>query len=256
MSNDNSDRDKSLELFFPGPRGNALQDAPFGERAKAALYRKFNKHNGVLSILDRELRNALNQPLTSRERVVEYPFVYNHLEADPPSSVLVAGGARSPVAYTLASMGYETTVVDLDGYQLTHRNLTSLAADFTDLSYQSGKFDAIISISVIEHVGMYGETDEQADVRAFEELVRVLADDGELLFTTPFSKTYSSLPNSRIYSWDRIYEAIPDELTFSEYQVFRREGEDWYPIDRGDTPDFDGTLTAVFCGRLTEETPG
>lgn len=253
MSDDNSDRDQSLDLFFPGPRGNALEDASLKGRAKAALYRKLNKHNGVLSSLDRLLRTTLDQPMTSRERVVEYPYVYTHLDVEPPSSVLIAGGARSPVAYTLASMGYDTTVVDLDGYQLTHRNLTSQAADFTDLPFERGTFDVIISISVIEHVGMYSEDDEKADIRAFEELSRVLSDEGELLFTTPFSKTYSTLPNSRVYSWDRIQEAIPDEMSFSAYQVYRREGEDWYPIDRADTPDFDGTLSSVFCGRLTVE---
>jgi len=251
MSEDNFDRDYSLDLFFPGPRGNALQDAPFGERAKAALYRKLNKQNGVLSSIDYRLRTVLDQPMTSRERIVEYPYVYNHLQAEPPSSVLVAGGARSPVAYTLASMGYKTTVVDLDGYQLEHRNLTSQAADFTHLPFQDETFNAIVLVSVIEHVGMYSDDDEQADTRAFEELSRVLADDGELLFTTPFSKSYSTLPNSRVYSWGRIEAAIPDALSFSEYQVYRRNGEDWYPIDREETPNFDGTITAVFCGRLS-----
>ncbi|MUV88832.1 methyltransferase domain-containing protein [Halapricum sp. CBA1109] len=188
--------------------------------------------------------------MTSRERVVEYPYVYNHLDIDPPSSILVAGGARSPVAYTLASMGYETTVVDLDGYELSHRNLTSRAADFTDLPFDTGTFDAIISVSVIEHVGMYSEDDERADIRAFEELTRVLSDGGELLFTTPFAKTYSTLSNSRVYSWDRIQEAIPDEASLSEYQIYAREEEDWFPVDRDDTPEFEGTLDSVLCAKL------
>lgn len=252
MSDPNKERrDEELMLFYPGPRRGELSGEPLRERVKASLYRKLNKDTGVLSRLESKLRDLLDQPRTSRERVVEYPFVYRHLSKEPPSNILVAGGSKSAVAYTLASLGYQTKIVDLDGYSLKHRNLEAVTGDLTNLRFSDASFDAVVMVSVIEHVGM-SKSKEQADKNVFFELDRVLAPQGELIFTTPFAKEYTTLSNSRIYSWDRIEKAVPENMKFEIIEVYGRNGNDWFPIERSEAVPFDMNLESAICCRLVK----
>lgn len=61
-------------------------------------------------------------------------------------------------------------------------NVTYLKQDIRDLTFESNLFHKVISISVIEHI--FPEVG--GDYNAFEQIKRVLKDDGELVLTLPY----------------------------------------------------------------------
>ena len=64
--------------------------------------------------------------------------------------------------------------------QLT--NIEHRVGDVRELEFADGSFDRVVSISVLEHV--YPEVG--GDLLAFDEIARVLADEGELVLSVPY----------------------------------------------------------------------
>ncbi|OIP08558.1 MAG: hypothetical protein AUK49_10850 [Betaproteobacteria bacterium CG2_30_68_42] len=67
------------------------------------------------------------------------------------------------------------------------RNLEYGLGDVRNLSWPDASFDAVISISVLEHI----YPDVGGDVAAFQDIRRVLKPEGELLLTVPCKATRS-----------------------------------------------------------------
>ena len=86
-------------------------------------------------------------------------------------------------------------------------NLKSKQGDLTNLPFLT---DSILSIScmhTVEHVGLgrYGDPiDPNGDLKAIEELKRVTAIGGNLLFVTPTGKPKIEFNAHRIYSYSQI----------------------------------------------------
>jgi SAM-dependent methyltransferase len=187
----------------------------------------------------------------TRERSVEYPFAYRELSVQPPARILVAGGADSVLAYTLASLGYDVSIIDLRGYQLQHPNLSAYCGDLRQLPFESECFDAIVCISVIEHVG-HGDTDSQyPEHAAFEEFDRTLIPKGNLVLTTPLAENEELLPNGRVYSIDRFNSVLPSNLEIVSLETFSRQGENWRASSPQDLAPFDGhSISNVLCVKI------
>jgi len=67
---------------------------------------------------------------------------------------------------------------------LNKRNFKTESGDATRLNYSNESFDVVISISVIEHI------DNNGDMTAIKEMMRVLKKDGILILTFPVSKSF------------------------------------------------------------------
>lgn len=102
-------------------------------------------------------------------------------ETDPSATILDAGGARySPLVEWLFLYGYDDLFVyNIDFPADFNRGpVEYIAGDFTDTAFPSGTFDAITSLSVIEH-GL--------DVRTcLEEFYRLLKSGGTLIISTDY----------------------------------------------------------------------
>src|SRR4030081_2990637 len=57
------------------------------------------------------------------ERIVEVPFVLQHLCLPEHSRLLEFGCSQSLVSLQLASLGYEVSAVDIEDYPFSHPNL-------------------------------------------------------------------------------------------------------------------------------------
>ncbi len=127
-------------------------------------------------------------------RIWEYPYVLHHLRAwraarglEAGAQVMDFGCGVTFFPFLLAQEGFRVTAVDID--PVVERDFTRairvtpcapgsveflLSAGGT-LSVQDGAFDAVYSVSVLEHVGDFGPT--------VDELARVLAPRGRLILT-------------------------------------------------------------------------
>jgi len=86
-------------------------------------------------------------------------------------------------SYTAEITGMDVSqdLVDHARAKYVKKGLWFLKGDATDIPFSDGKFDAVVSSQVIEHVKDY--------MRFLREVKRVLSDDGVAVFATPNRKT-------------------------------------------------------------------
>ena len=89
-------------------------------------------------------------------------------------------------------------------------NLSGLESSFADLNklpFDDHSQPSISCMHTIEHIGLgrYGDPlDPQGDLKAIEELKRVVKQGGDLLFVTPVGKPRIEFNGQRIYSYEQI----------------------------------------------------
>lgn len=150
--------------------------------------------------------------LLVNERIVEQPFVFAALgRLAPASRVLDVGGAESTVALSLAALGHRVTVVDPRPVPVAHPGIAHRQCTLEELG-EGERFDAVVALSAIEHFGLghYGAAgpDDAArlDLRAMEQMGRLLEPGGFLVLTVPFGA-------ASVDDFQRIYDTAGlDEL--------------------------------------------
>jgi SAM-dependent methyltransferase len=86
-------------------------------------------------------------------------------------------------------------------------NLACARADLTHVPFASGSIASLSCMHVVEHVGLgrYGDPlDPDGDAAAMNELSRVLAPGGHLLFVVPVGRPRIQFNAHRIYSFDQV----------------------------------------------------
>lgn len=109
------------------------------------------------------------------------------LDVASPQSLTLYLAAKNPGVHFIFISIMESEVEPYRAIAAAHglKNLEYAVEDVRQLPWPSASFDKVISISVLEHI--YPEVG--GDVAAFEEIRRVLKDDGELLLTLPCKHT-------------------------------------------------------------------
>ncbi|HBU06927.1 MAG TPA: hypothetical protein DEB09_02495 [Candidatus Magasanikbacteria bacterium] len=116
---------------------------------------------------------------------------------------------------------YRPAQINLDG-------LTNGQADLLSLPFNDGEIKSLSCMHVVEHVGLgrYGDPiDPTGDIKAINELKRVLSVDGNLLFVVPTGKPKLAFNAHRIYSYDQIISYFK-ELTLVEFALIPTRKED------------------------------
>lgn len=88
-------------------------------------------------------------------------------------------------------------------------NYHSGFADLKQLPFPDNSVESLSCMHTIEHIGLgrYGdELDVNGDIKAIEELKRVLKSDGHLIFVSPVGKPKVAFNAHRIYSYEQIIE--------------------------------------------------
>lgn len=104
--------------------------------------------------------------------------------------------------------------VDYYDYRMlpvTLDNLHCGTADLYQLPFADGSIVSLSCMHVVEHVGLgrYGDNPcYDGDLKAFQELSRVLAPGGDLLFVVPIGRPKIVYNAHRIYSYDQIIAAF------------------------------------------------
>jgi len=95
---------------------------------------------------------------------------------------------------------YRPEEIELDNFSCEH-------ADITQLPFDNDSIDSLSCMHVVEHIGLgrYGDPlDVDGDLKAIEELKRVVSIGGNLLFVVPIGKAKIMFNAHRIYSYDQI----------------------------------------------------
>jgi hypothetical protein len=173
------------------------------------------------------------------ERIAEVPYVFAAVAKLPlGSTVLDVGAAESTVALSLASLGYEVTALDIRPYPFSHPRLRAVVGAVEEWETYE-RFDAVVCLSTIEHIGLgaYGDDarDERADLAAMRRMHELTKPDGLLVLTTRFGEP-------SVDDLQRTYDrAALDELlegwSVEELTILRREDQTtWVADGTGDRP--------------------
>lgn len=116
------------------------------------------------------------------------------------------------ISSSLYFCGILSAFVPVDFYDyrpadLKLSNLKSKEGNLHSLPFETNSIDSISCMHTIEHVGLgrYGDPiDPNGDIKAINELKRVTAEGGNLIFVTPVGKPKIEFNAHRIYSYEQI----------------------------------------------------
>lgn len=131
---------------------------------------------------------------------------------------------------------------DLRPAHLQLDNLKSLKADLTGLPFASESISSLSCMHTVEHIGLgrYGDPiDPDGDVKAINELKRVVAIDGSLLFVVPVGNPKIIFNAHRIYDPGMVshlfegfhlkkFSLITDDKKFIDEATFEEALEQQY----------------------------
>lgn len=150
----------------------------------------------------RILRQVFEPGLVTTERVIEYPFIFQNL-GKPAGPVLDIGCCHSRLPIALASRGYPVIGFDMHQYPYPHPRLRAVQGDILSIPFVNESFQAVLAISTLEHIGIqhYGGVEEgSGDVKAVQEIARLLRPSGMALITVPYGKVLTN-------DWMRVYDS-------------------------------------------------
>jgi SAM-dependent methyltransferase len=110
--------------------------------------------------------------------------------------------------------------------QINLSNYESGFADLKNLSFPDNSVSSLSCMHTIEHIGLgrYGDAiDADGDLKAINELKRVLQPGGSILFVTPVGKPRIEFNAHRIYSFDQITEYF-SPLQLKEFSLVPDKG--------------------------------
>jgi SAM-dependent methyltransferase len=114
---------------------------------------------------------------------------------------------------SILSASVKVNFYDYRPADLKLTNLKSEAADLLKLPFKDDSIQSLSCMHVIEHIGLgrYGDPlDPIGDVKAINELIRVLKPGGKLLFVVPVGEPRICFNAHRIYSYFQIVELFKD----------------------------------------------
>lgn len=122
---------------------------------------------------------------------------------------------------TMVSAFIPTEFYDYRPAKLNLDNLASNQGDLLALPFEDASIESLSCMHTIEHVGLgrYGDPiDPDGDLKAIDEMKRVLAKNGNLLFVVPVGDPRIEFNAHRIYGYEQVMNAF-EGLTLREFAL-------------------------------------
>jgi SAM-dependent methyltransferase len=190
---------------------------------------RFKKSNdGRLSVHTKDIYPCL------KDKIVNTPFD-SHYTYHPAWAARIIARTKPELHVDISSILSFSTIVSafvpvkFYDYRPADLQLSSLESGFADLKklpFENNSISSLSCMHTIEHVGLgrYGdEIDPAGDIRAINELKRVLKPDGNLLFVTPVGKPRIEFNAHRIYSFQQVVEYF-SPLRLKEFSLIPDAG--------------------------------
>jgi SAM-dependent methyltransferase len=119
-----------------------------------------------------------------------------------------------------------TVFVDYRPFQAQITGLNTMSADLLALPFANDSVQSLSCLHVIEHVGLgrYGDPiDPQGSIKAAQELVRVLAPGGRLIFSTPAGRERIQFNAHRVFAPETILTMF-NGLELTDYALVDDQG--------------------------------
>ena len=129
---------------------------------------------------------------------------------------------------TLVSAFIPIKFYDYRPAKLILSNLTSEVANLLNLPFENNSIKSLSCMHVVEHIGLgrYGDPlDSEGDLKAINELKRVLAKGGSLLFVVPIGQPKIMFNAHRIYSYAQIINYF-SEFSLEEFAFIPDNGNE------------------------------
>ncbi|MBU1967065.1 class I SAM-dependent methyltransferase [Patescibacteria group bacterium] len=190
--------------------------------------------------------------LDINERVIENPFIFQHLPKSINKKILDVGCCETILPIQLASLGFNVTGIDMRPYELTHPNFSFKKEDICQTQLKPNQFDVITCISTLEHIGLdtiYGKSDtKSSDKKALQKMLALLKPKGRLLLTVPVAKKYVQTDFMQIYTTQKLHSLLKDfKITQENYYIPSSSRSQWSPClaDHLPLPPNFGVITMV-----------
>lgn len=166
----------------------------------------------IHELIEKSMLNATG------ERPLEYSFVWAKLAPlltlDKPTrnkiKILDVGGGESKLSKTLAELGFDVTVIDIN--DVKHGKAKFIKENILTYEFPEDTFDIIISISTVEHIGLssYKQTklDPDGDIKTMHKIYRWLKPNGIAIITLPFGKPHHPPSFERVYNSETLKTRI------------------------------------------------
>lgn len=176
------------------------------------------------------------KPDLTGDRSIENSWVAAKLPRNP-GKVLDFGSGTSDLHLFAVEMGHSVTCVDLEGQNVPYVSSGHkfIKGDLLDIEFGPQKFDAIISCSTIEHVGIagrYNAPDKPGDdIVAMKRLAELLAPDGILVMTLPVGEDALYAPYHRVYGAERLPNLLSGWRVEEKEFWVKADHEKWRIVD-------------------------
>jgi SAM-dependent methyltransferase len=130
------------------------------------------------------------------------------------------------------SASIPTKFYDYRPARLQLAGLTCDQADLTKLPFPNNSISSLSCMHTVEHIGLgrYGDPiDPDGDIKAINELKRILAPSGSLLFVVPIGQPKIEFNAHRIYSYEMILNLFSG-LNLKEFYLIPEFEKDGHPI--------------------------
>lgn len=175
-------------------------------------YFRFKKRNdGRLSMKFSEIYPCLNDKISTtpfdRHYIYHPAWAARILARTNPAYHVDISSILSFV--TIASAFVPIRFYDYRPADITLSNLESGSADLKSLKFETGSIPSLSCMHTVEHIGLgrYGdELDPEGDVKAINEIKRVVQKGGDILFVVPLGNSMIQFNGQRLYSKQQIVD--------------------------------------------------